>query len=211
MTRLCNDQAPVPLMEFRLNSKFDWNLECSGLRYAQPIITKFSLVQNFVVINQICYEQEHYKFSLNFEFDRNVVSGRGARALAFMISAYFVPCTVRFKYVFPPKNKSGYVLWCFEYMFNLKSKLNISLEHHKTYHNNFCEEMELDYHSSLNHFISGNCIPLFLRTSSRLLFSRKQAFRCFFPTCTQLGLGIHCWEPTNDLTHLRLGDLNEIL
>ena len=36
-------------------------------------------VHNFVVIGWICYEQEHFKISLNFEFDRNIVSGTGAR------------------------------------------------------------------------------------------------------------------------------------
>ena len=34
--------------------------------------------QNFVVIRRICYEQEHFKVSLKFEFDRNIVSGTGA-------------------------------------------------------------------------------------------------------------------------------------
>ena len=33
-----------------------------------------------VVIGNICYEQEHYKISLNFEFDRNIFSGMGARS-----------------------------------------------------------------------------------------------------------------------------------
>ena len=37
-------------------------------------------VQNFVVIRRIHYEQEHYKFSLNFEFGRHMVSGTGARS-----------------------------------------------------------------------------------------------------------------------------------
>ena len=30
-------------------------------------------VQHLVVIGRICYEQEHCKISLNFEFDRNIV------------------------------------------------------------------------------------------------------------------------------------------
>ena len=33
--------APVPLTVFRLNSKFDKNLECSSLKHAQPITTTF--------------------------------------------------------------------------------------------------------------------------------------------------------------------------
>ena len=36
-------------------------------------------VLKFVVIGWICYEQENYKISLNFELDRNIVSGTGAR------------------------------------------------------------------------------------------------------------------------------------
>ena len=35
-------------------------------------------VQNFVVIDSICNEQEHCEVSSNFEFDRNTVSGTGA-------------------------------------------------------------------------------------------------------------------------------------
>ena len=32
-------------------------------------------VQNFIVIGQICYEQEHYKIWLNFEFNQNIICG----------------------------------------------------------------------------------------------------------------------------------------
>ena len=35
------DQAPVPLTVFRSNLEFDQNLECSRLKYAQPITRKF--------------------------------------------------------------------------------------------------------------------------------------------------------------------------
>ena len=34
-------QAPVPLTIFRSNSKFNQNLQCSGLKYILPITTKF--------------------------------------------------------------------------------------------------------------------------------------------------------------------------
>ena len=34
--------------------------------------------QPFLVISRICYQQEHYKPSLNFEFDENIVNGMGA-------------------------------------------------------------------------------------------------------------------------------------
>ena len=33
-------------------------------------------VQDFVVIDRINYEQEHYKVPLNCEFDRNILVGR---------------------------------------------------------------------------------------------------------------------------------------
>ena len=36
-------------------------------------------VQKVVVINWICYEQERYKFQLNFEFDRSIVNATCAR------------------------------------------------------------------------------------------------------------------------------------
>ena len=39
-------QAPVPLMVFGLNSKFNKNLECSSLEYGQPITTKFCTCHN---------------------------------------------------------------------------------------------------------------------------------------------------------------------
>ena len=72
---MCNN----PLIGFRSNSKFDEILECSGLKYAQPITTKFGTgVQIFFLIDRMCYEQKHYKISLNFKFNRNIVSGTGA-------------------------------------------------------------------------------------------------------------------------------------
>ena len=37
-------------------------------------------VQNFVVIIWACFKSEHYKFRWNFEFDRNIINGMGARA-----------------------------------------------------------------------------------------------------------------------------------
>ena len=40
-----------------------------------------SHVQNFIVISWIGYEQDHYKFSLNFEFDRNIISKTGAKLI----------------------------------------------------------------------------------------------------------------------------------
>ena len=73
--------------EFEIPSKC---LECSGLKYVQPITAKFCThhdsdtvvtcaKQNFVVIGRIFYEQKHYKFPFHFEVNRNIVSGTGAR------------------------------------------------------------------------------------------------------------------------------------
>ena len=36
-------------------------------------------VQNFIVISRVHLKPEHFKFWSNFEFDRNIVSGTGAR------------------------------------------------------------------------------------------------------------------------------------
>ena len=44
-------QAPVPLTIFRSNSKFDEKLECSSLKYAKLIITKFCTRHDSVVCN----------------------------------------------------------------------------------------------------------------------------------------------------------------
>ena len=77
------DLASVPVTLFRSNSKFDQNSQCSGLKYGPPITTKFftrhgsfTVVTKFVAIGWICYGQEHYKLSLNFEFDRNLSEDR---------------------------------------------------------------------------------------------------------------------------------------
>ena len=34
-------------------------------------------MQNFIVMGWIFYEQQHFEISLNFEFDRNIISGTG--------------------------------------------------------------------------------------------------------------------------------------
>ena len=83
-------QAPVPLTVFRSirNSVKIWItliqnvLSRTHLNLAHvTTVSLSSHVQNFVVIDQICDEQEHCKFSLNFDFDRNIVSVTGARIL----------------------------------------------------------------------------------------------------------------------------------
>ena len=50
--------APFPLTVFRSNSKFDQNLECCSLKYAQPIATKFcTRHESYTVIQiKICAE-----------------------------------------------------------------------------------------------------------------------------------------------------------
>ena len=78
--------APIPLTVFRSNSKFGQILEHSGLKFAQPITMKFCTHHDSYTVvtcakfhcdRPIYFEQEHYKVSLNFEFDGNIVSGMG--------------------------------------------------------------------------------------------------------------------------------------
>ena len=89
MTSSCSAKVSVPRMIFRLNSKFSINI-CSALVWNMPNwswqnfvhVTAVLLswhVQNFVMISQICCEQEYYKDSLNFKYYQNIVSGKGAR------------------------------------------------------------------------------------------------------------------------------------
>ena len=79
--------APIPLTVFQLNMKFDQNLECFSLKYDQPITAKFCTRHDsytvvtcvkFRVISWVHFKPEYWKFWLNFEFDRNIVSGTGA-------------------------------------------------------------------------------------------------------------------------------------
>ena len=84
----CTILAPVPLSIFRSNSKFDENSKHSSVKYTRPITTIFAhvttvslswRVQNIVVIGWIYLKLERSEFSSNFEFDRNMLSGTGAR------------------------------------------------------------------------------------------------------------------------------------
>ena len=43
-------QAPVLLTVFRLNLKFNQNLECSSLKYVQPITTKFCTCHDSITV-----------------------------------------------------------------------------------------------------------------------------------------------------------------
>ena len=81
--------APVPLSIFRSNSKFDENSECSSFEYTRPITTIFCTRHDSDTVvtcakyrcgrPRIFYTKECFEFSSNFEFDRNMLSGTGAR------------------------------------------------------------------------------------------------------------------------------------
>ena len=45
-------------------------------------------MQHFVAIGKVCFKPGHFKFWSNFEFDRNIVSGTGARSL----KEHYIPC-----------------------------------------------------------------------------------------------------------------------
>ena len=81
-------QAPASLTAFGSNSKFGQNLECFGLKYTQSITVQFYISHNNYIVltftkfscdGRICYKQERYQISLNFESDQNIVSATGAR------------------------------------------------------------------------------------------------------------------------------------
>ena len=79
-------QAPVPLSIFGSNSKFDENSECSGFEYTRPITTIFCTRHDSdTVVTCAKYRCDRifytivFEFSSNFEFDRNMLSGTGAR------------------------------------------------------------------------------------------------------------------------------------
>ena len=83
-------QAPIPLTVFWSNSKFNQHLECSSLKHVQLITMTFCTCHdNYVckisLIGRVHFKPEHIKFWSNFKFDRNIVSGTGARP-CFLIS-----------------------------------------------------------------------------------------------------------------------------
>ena len=77
------EQRPNAHPTNSISIKFNENMQCYGLKCAQPITLKFSTCHDDSVTVVTCakfwtyYEQEHYKFSFNFKFDRNFVSGTG--------------------------------------------------------------------------------------------------------------------------------------
>ena len=86
---MVTDQAPVPLSIFRSNSKFYENSERFSLnildrsqRYFAHVtaVTLSWRVQNIVVIGRVYLTLDCFEFSSNFEFDRNMLSGTGARS-----------------------------------------------------------------------------------------------------------------------------------
>ena len=77
-----------PTNVFWSNSKFNKNLECSSSKYTELIAKKFCLCHdnytvvacaNLFFIGTIHFKPEHCIFWSNFEFDRNIISGTGAR------------------------------------------------------------------------------------------------------------------------------------
>ena len=74
-------QAPVPLSIFRSNSKFDENSERCSFEYTRPITTIFCTRHDSdTVVTCVYFTLECFEFSLNFEFDWNMLSGTGARS-----------------------------------------------------------------------------------------------------------------------------------
>ena len=82
-------QAPVPLSIFRSNSKFDENSKYSSVKYTRPITTIFCTRHDSVTVvtcakyrcdRSNILKLERSEFSSNFEFDRNMLSGTGARS-----------------------------------------------------------------------------------------------------------------------------------
>ena len=79
-------QAPVPLSIFRSNSMKIQNALVSNIfdrsqRYCAHVttVTLSWRVQNIVVIDRVCFTLECFEVWSNFEFDRNMLSGTGAR------------------------------------------------------------------------------------------------------------------------------------
>ena len=85
-SELCHwDQEPVPLSIFRSNSMKIQNALVSNIldrsqRYFTHVttVTLSWRVQNIVAIGRVYFTLECFEFSLNFEFDRNMLSGTGA-------------------------------------------------------------------------------------------------------------------------------------
>ena len=61
----------------KIYSALVWNIQNQSQKNFAHITTVGLswLVQDVIVICQICYEQEHYKVSLNFKFNRNIICG----------------------------------------------------------------------------------------------------------------------------------------
>ena len=81
-------QAPVPLSIFRSNSKFDENSKHSSVKYTRPITTIFCTRHDSVTVvtcaKYRCDRSSIFEtraFWIFIEFDRNMLSGTGARPL----------------------------------------------------------------------------------------------------------------------------------
>ena len=78
-----SEMGPHPTNSISVEFEIQLKVAVLWFNCAQLITTKFcihlSSVQNSVVISWICYEQEHVLgIFIDFEFDRNIVSGKGA-------------------------------------------------------------------------------------------------------------------------------------
>ena len=85
--------APVPLSIFRSNLKFDENSERFSFEYTGPITTIFCTRHDSDTVvtcakYRVYFTLECFQFSSNFEFDRNMLSGTGARSAAWHGSVY---------------------------------------------------------------------------------------------------------------------------
>ena len=83
MTTLSTLLAPVPLSIFRkIQNALVSNMLDRSQRYFAHVttVTLSWHVQNIVVIGRVYFTLECFEFSSNFEFDRNMLSGTGARS-----------------------------------------------------------------------------------------------------------------------------------
>ena len=79
-------QALVPLTVFRSNSKFVLNRSQRNFASVTTVTLSWR-VQNVFVIGLWYFQSEHSKCWSNFELDRNIVSGTGARSSLVQIMA----------------------------------------------------------------------------------------------------------------------------
>ena len=66
----------------KIQNVLDLNIPDRSQRYFAHVttVTLSCRVQHIVVIGRVCFTLECFEFSSNFEFDRNMLSGTGARS-----------------------------------------------------------------------------------------------------------------------------------